>query len=295
MTHDPATQLEHVLTEENAALRAMDLKRAVGLLHEKAGALAAFAGAKPSEPILRRIKAAAEANAKLLEQAIKVQARVIRIVAKASAPKPRGYSASGAAALPRCRAALCVCDRMHRVGCVRPQRASDGSLHTFHQPIGEPAVFPDAMTLVARIHPLYSGDGIHMEHAVGNLATRAGLLLAMTVGAYAAHAATVRPYQRPLFEAAQKSGAPILIFVEAPWCPTCAKERPILQRLYETPEFGTLQVFDVDFDTSKPLLRRLGVQQQSTLIVYHGDKETARLTGATDPAVIKRLLETSAD
>jgi thioredoxin 1 len=53
-------------------------------------------------------------------------------------------------------------------------------------------------------------------------------------------------------------------------------------------------VFDVDFDTSKPLLRQLGVQMQSTLIVYHGAKETGRMTGATDPAVIKRLLETSA-
>jgi thioredoxin 1 len=55
-----------------------------------------------------------------------------------------------------------------------------------------------------------------------------------------------------------------------------------------------IKVFDVDFDTSKPLLRQLGVQMQSTLIVYHGAKETGRMTGATDPAVIKRLLETSA-
>jgi len=121
--------------------------------------------------------------------------------------------------------------------------------------------------------------------------------LAMTIGAGAfgaAQAATVQPYQQAAFDAAQKSGAPILIFVEASWCPTCAKERPILQQLYGTPEFTQLQVFDVDFDKSKPLLRQLGVQMQSTLIVYHGAKETGRITGATDPAVIKRLLETSA-
>jgi thiol-disulfide isomerase/thioredoxin len=85
-----------------------------------------------------------------------------------------------------------------------------------------------------------------------------------------------------------------LIFVEASWCPTCAKQRPILQQLYGTPEFANLKVFDVDFDTSKLLLRQLGVQMQSTLIVYHGAKETGRMTGVTDPAVIKRLLETSA-
>jgi thioredoxin 1 len=120
-------------------------------------------------------------------------------------------------------------------------------------------------------------------------------LLTIGVGACgAAHAAIVQPYQQPAFEAAQKSGGPILIFVEASWCPTCAKERPILQELYAMPEFAHLQVFDVDFDTSKPLLRQLGVQMQSTLIVYKGGKETGGLTGATDPAVIKRLLETSA-
>lgn len=106
MTNDPAIQLEQVLNRENAALRAMDLKRATALLSEKAAALAAFSGTKPAEPILRRIKDSAEANAKLLEHAIKVQARVIRIVAKASAPKPRGYSASGMAALPS--GALCL-------------------------------------------------------------------------------------------------------------------------------------------------------------------------------------------
>ena len=127
------------------------------------------------------------------------------------------------------------------------------------------------------------------------LAILAGLALTMGIGAFsAAHAATVQPYQQAAFDAAQKTGEPILIFVEASWCPVCAKERPILQQLYGTPEFASLKVFDVDFDTSKPLLRQLGVQMQSTLIIYHGTKETGRMTGATDPAVIKRLLETSA-
>jgi len=122
-----------------------------------------------------------------------------------------------------------------------------------------------------------------------------GFALTTTLGIGAAQAATVQTYQQAAFEAAQKNDEPILVFVEASWCPICAKERPILQQLYTTPEFSNLHVFDVNFDTSKPLLRRLGVQEQSTLIVYHGVKETGRMTGATDPMVIKRLLETSAN
>jgi thioredoxin 1 len=126
------------------------------------------------------------------------------------------------------------------------------------------------------------------------LAILTSIALTVSAGAFAvARAATVQPYQQAAFDAARKSAEPILVFVEAPWCPTCAKERPILQQLYAMPEFAHLRVFDVDFDTSKPLLRQLGVQMQSTLIVYHGAKETGRMTGATDPAVIKRLLETS--
>ena len=114
------------------------------------------------------------------------------------------------------------------------------------------------------------------------LAILAGLVLTTDVSAYGvAHAATVQPYQQPAFEAAQKSGDPILIFVEAPWCPTCSNERLILQQLYGTPEFAHLQVFDVDFDTSKPLLRRLGVQMQSTLIIYHGTRKPAASITAT--------------
>jgi thioredoxin 1 len=121
----------------------------------------------------------------------------------------------------------------------------------------------------------------------------AGLLLPVATSFGSLGAATIQKYQERAFEADQRHGDPILVFVEASWCPTCAKERPILNQLYTQPEFQALKVFDVDFDTSKPLLRHLHVQMQSTLVVYHGAKETGRLTGATDPAVIEHLLETA--
>lgn len=118
-----------------------------------------------------------------------------------------------------------------------------------------------------------------------------GLLLMS--GLAPTHAASVRPYQQGAFDLAQKRGDPILVFVEASWCPTCAEERTILNHLYKLPQFRNLRVFDVDFDTSKPLLRHLNVRMQSTLIVYRGMRETGRLTGATNTGVILRLLETS--
>ena len=67
-------------------------------------------------------------------------------------------------------------------------------------------------------------------------------ILVAGLGLATAEAATVQPYQQGGFTAAQQAGKPILIFVEAPWCPTCAKERPILSGLYDTPEFKDLQM-----------------------------------------------------
>ena len=117
--------------------------------------------------------------------------------------------------------------------------------------------------------------------------------LSLVSGLIPSYAATVEPYEQSAFDVAQAHGDSILVFVEASWCPTCAKERAILHDLYKMPQFKDLHVFDVDFDTSKPLLHRLHVPMQSTLIVYHGTLETGRLTGATDSGVILRLLETS--
>ena len=105
-----------------------------------------------------------------------------------------------------------------------------------------------------------------------------------------AQAATEATYSDSAFAAAQQAGKPILVDITAPWCPVCAKQHPILSELYTTPEFKDLQVFNVDFDTSKPLLHTLGVQMQSTMIVYHGAKEQGRATGVTAAPAIHDLL-----
>lgn len=46
----------------------------------------------------------------------------------------------------------------------------------------------------------------------------------------------------------------------------------------------------VDFDTQKKVLKAFGVMYQSTLIVFKGGKEAARVTGETDRDRIAKLL-----
>lgn len=122
------------------------------------------------------------------------------------------------------------------------------------------------------------------RHVLGTIAFAAALPLS------SAFAMGPQAYDAKAVAAAQAAGKPVLLHVTAPWCPTCKAQAPILSRLEGEPKFKHLAVFDIDFDTSKPLLRQLHVAQQSTLIVYRGKAEVGRSTGDTDPASIEALL-----
>ena len=75
----------------------------------------------------------------------------------------------------------------------------------------------------------------------------------------------------------------MLVDVHADWCPTCAQQQPIVERLLQEPAFADVTVLTVDFDAQKPDLRRLRAASQSTLIAFHGTTETGRTVGDTTP------------
>jgi thioredoxin 1 len=117
--------------------------------------------------------------------------------------------------------------------------------------------------------------------------------LAIVLAPAIALGAVPQPFDAKAFSAAQAAGKPILVQIDASWCPICAKQRPILAELEKTPEFSELVIFNVDFDSQKELVRQFGASMQSTLIVFHGAAEKGRSTGETDPGRIKTLLEKS--
>lgn len=126
-----------------------------------------------------------------------------------------------------------------------------------------------------------------------SLATLLGAPVVTGVLSRRALAASEAPFTQVAFERAQADGGPILVHVNADWCPTCARQRPILESLAADPAFRDLRVFKVDFDNQKGVLRTMGVQMQSTLIVFHGRDERGRSTGQTDPEAIRALLNKS--
>jgi len=100
-------------------------------------------------------------------------------------------------------------------------------------------------------------------------------------------------WNQAAFASAQDAGKSIIVEVTAPWCPICAKQKPIIAALESDSKFANTIVFLVDFDSQKDVLRQLRVSMQSTLIAFKGKTEEARSTGATDPAVIRALFEHS--
>jgi len=105
-----------------------------------------------------------------------------------------------------------------------------------------------------------------------------------------AFATETRTYDPAAFAAAQKAGKPIFVAIDAYWCPTCAKQRPIISELMADPKFKGLVYFVVDFDSQKDAVRFFGARTQSTLIAFKGERETGRSVGDTDRSSIAALL-----
>ena len=117
------------------------------------------------------------------------------------------------------------------------------------------------------------------------------ILAGGAVMAGAARAAMEAKFDAAAFAAAQAAGKPILVTVFAPWCPTCAKQKPILGKLGAEPANKDLVWFIVDFDSQKDALTTLNVRMQSTLIAFRGRQEMDRSVGVTDEAQIKALVD----
>lgn len=125
-----------------------------------------------------------------------------------------------------------------------------------------------------------------------NIARRALLLSALSLPLLAAplFAGDKVAFTPATFQAAQKAGGPILIDISATWCPTCKAQAPIIGELRSEARFKSLQIFSVDFDSQKDVVRALKAQSQSTLIVFKGANEVGRSVGDTNKDSIAALL-----
>jgi thiol-disulfide isomerase/thioredoxin len=91
----------------------------------------------------------------------------------------------------------------------------------------------------------------------------------------------LRPYSADGLKAAMQEGKTTLLFFHAPWCPVCAAQEPKV-KAHLIGDAKNVVAFRVDYDSNKALRKELKVEKQSTLILYQGMKEVARLSYKSD-------------
>ena len=99
------------------------------------------------------------------------------------------------------------------------------------------------------------------------------------------------PFNQAQFEAMRSAGRPVAVVFHADWCPTCRAQAPVLKDLAATVALKSLTLYVANFDTEKALRRSLGVNQQSTIVVFKAGKEIARSTGETQRDRLDALLK----
>ena len=118
----------------------------------------------------------------------------------------------------------------------------------------------------------------------------AAVVVLLAFVALAASAKEV-PFTQAAFDKAVAAGQPVIVHVQASWCPTCKVQRPIVESLLQDPKRKNVTLFSADFDTEHALKKQLRVAQQSTFVVFKAGKEVGRSTGETDKGRIESLFD----
>jgi thioredoxin 1 len=92
------------------------------------------------------------------------------------------------------------------------------------------------------------------------------------------------------FEQLQAAGEVVLVDVYASWCPTCKKQHEILGAYRAANPDKNLHVLQVDFDKDKKTVLALKAPRQSTLYLFHGDRQLWFSVAETDAGVIHKEL-----
>ena len=97
-----------------------------------------------------------------------------------------------------------------------------------------------------------------------------------------------RPFTKEAFDAAAAEGKTILVDFYAPWCPVCRAQEPkVTARL--NGDFKHVVAFRVDYDSNAMLRKAMNVQKQSTLILFKGRSELARLSYTSEDTALDEL------
>lgn len=122
---------------------------------------------------------------------------------------------------------------------------------------------------------------------------RAALLAGLLGASSFTQALEIKPFSAAALASAQKAGQPVAVHFHAEWCPTCRKQSTVLTQLKSDKSLEAVTVLVADYDAERELRKTLEVRTQSTLVVFKGATERARVAGETDSAKLAATLRSA--
>ena len=111
------------------------------------------------------------------------------------------------------------------------------------------------------------------------------LLILFTIFCFSAHAVEKKTnFSIEIFEDAKSEGKTIVINSYNISCMTCAKQTKILDQAQK--EFNEIIFFSYDQNKNENIAKKLGIDYWTTIVVYKGNNEVARIIGQTDKKII---------
>lgn len=95
-------------------------------------------------------------------------------------------------------------------------------------------------------------------------------------------AVTREDFEEERFYELKDAGEVILVDIFANWCPTCARQREILDQYQEKHPDAPLHILTVNYNTQRDWVRHFEATRQSTFILYNGNERTWMSVAETD-------------
>ena len=96
-------------------------------------------------------------------------------------------------------------------------------------------------------------------------------------------------FSEEIFEKAKASGKTVVINSYEVWCGTCSKQTKILDQAEK--EFKDIIFLSYEQSKNKNIAQLLGIKFWTTIVVYKGDNEIARIVGQTDKEIIYSAIQ----
>ena len=91
-------------------------------------------------------------------------------------------------------------------------------------------------------------------------------------------------FSAEIFEKAKDSGKTVVINSYEVWCGTCGEQTKILHQAEK--EFKDIVFLSYEQSKNKDIAQKLGIEFWTTIVVYKGNNEVARVVGQTDKKII---------